>query len=88
MLSNDISLTESCTCLKNLTLTPLTTFSTVSVFAENLKPLQPCNPRRGAAAWADEGVRPSIKLLVVKRQFFPSCWSGFPMQFSLIGAEG
>jgi hypothetical protein len=80
MVSDYIFPTESTTCFKNLTLTPLTTFSTVSDFAENLELLQPSNPRRGATAWADEGVQPSIKLLLVKHSFYER-WSGFPMRF-------
>jgi hypothetical protein len=59
MVSNYIFPIESTTCFKNLTSTPLTTFSTVSVWG-----VSRCNLRRGAAAWADEGVRPSIKRLV------------------------
>jgi hypothetical protein len=51
-----------------------------SDFAENLELLQPSNPRHGATAWADEGVRPSIKLLLVKHSFYER-WSGFPMRF-------
>jgi hypothetical protein len=70
MVLNYIFPTESTTCFKNLMLTPLTTFSTVSVVAENLEPLLPCNPRCGGTTWADEGVRPSIELFVVNRQLF------------------
>jgi hypothetical protein len=42
MVLNHIFPSESGTCFQNLTLTPLTTFSAVSDFAENLEPLQLC----------------------------------------------
>jgi hypothetical protein len=67
MVSDYIFPTESTTCFENLTLTPLTTFSTVSDFAENLDLLQPSNPRRGATL--GRAGRPSIKLLLVSTVF-------------------
>jgi len=48
--------TESITCFKNLTLTPLTTFSTVPDFAEKPEPFQRRSPHRVPLAGRTEGV--------------------------------